>query len=91
MKFSNKLIKEKIDKPNIAFSTTNYHVYRAGIIANDQKIAVEGIGAKTKSYFWTNAFIREFIATLVSEKKSNIKTLIILTLIIIVVSILVIL
>ena len=91
MKFSNKLIKEKIDKPNIAFSTTNYHVYRAGIIANDQKIAVEGIGAKTRSYFWTNAFIREFIATLVSEKKSNIKTLIILTLIVIVVSILVIL
>ena len=33
---------------------------------------MEGIGAKTKSYFWVNAFIREFIATLYSEKKKHI-------------------
>ena len=33
---------------------------------------IEGISAKTKSYFWINAFIREFIATLFSEKKKHI-------------------
>ena len=33
---------------------------------------MEGIGAKTKSYFWINAFIREFIATLYTEKKKHI-------------------
>ena len=78
IKFSNKIINEKIENAKIAFSTTNYHVFRAGIIANEQNIEIEGIGSKTKMYYWINAFIREFIATLVSEKKKHIKTLIIL-------------
>ena len=68
--FSNKLINNASAK--IAFSTTNYHVFRAGVIASSQNIYAEGIGAKTKSYFWINAFIREFIATLFSEKKKHI-------------------
>ena len=72
IKFSNKLIKEKIENAKIAFSTTNYHVLRAGSIATEQSLHIEGIGAKTKSYFWINAFIREFIATLFSEKKKHI-------------------
>lgn len=64
---------EKINqKKNIAFSTTNYHVFRAGVIADKQHFIMEGIGSKTKSYFWINAFIREFIATLYSEKKKHI-------------------
>ncbi len=69
MKFSNKLIK---DNKNIAYSTTNFHVFRAGIEASSLGMKVEGIGAKTKAYFWINAFIREFIATLYSEKKRHI-------------------
>ena len=72
IKFSNKIIKEKIKDAKIAFSTTNYHVFRAGNIANEQNIYAEGIGSKTKSYFWINAFIREFIATLYNEKKKHI-------------------
>ena len=78
IKFSNELIKEKNKDANIAFSTTNYHVFRVGILATKQKLSVEGIGAKTKAYYWINAFIREFVATLVSEKKSHIRVLIIL-------------
>ena len=78
IKYSVKLIKEKNKDARIAFSTTNYHVLRAGYIASKQKIYIEGIGAKTKIYFWLNAFIREFVATLVNEKKSNIITIIIL-------------
>ena len=39
---------------------------------------MEGIGAKTKSYFWINAFIREFIAALNSERKNHIRTLLII-------------
>ena len=73
--FSNSLINESIKNAKIAFSTTNYHVYRAGVIASNQNINIEGIGAKTKSYFWINAFIREFIATLFSEKKKHILTI----------------
>ena len=69
--FSNKIINEKIENAKIAFSTTNYHVFRAGNIATEQGIYMEGIGSKTKSYFWINAFIREFIATLYNEKKKH--------------------
>ena len=43
--------------PKIAFSTTNYHVFRSGVFASRQGIRAEGIGAKTKIYFWINAFI----------------------------------
>ena len=55
----------------IAFSTSGYHVFRSGYIASNQGIRTEGIGAKTKVYFWINAFIRELIATLHYEKKKH--------------------
>ena len=82
IKYSYKIINNKIKDPKVVISTNNYHVFRAGIIASNQKIKVECIGAKTKSYYWINAFIREFIATLISEKKSHIRTLIELMIII---------
>lgn len=72
IKFSYNLIKKKKDNANIALSTTNYHIFRAGIIATKQHIPIECVGAKTKTYFWINAFIREFIATIYSEKKKHI-------------------
>lgn len=74
IKFSHNLIKDD-KKHNIAFSTTNYHVFRAGNIAFNQKLNMEGIGSKTKSYFWINAFIREFIATLYNERKRHLITI----------------
>ena len=87
IKFSNRIIQNKIKNPKLAFSTTNYHVFRTGIIACSQDLDIEGIGAKTKTYYWVNVFIREFVATLVSEKKIHLKTLIILSLLIIIVTI----
>ena len=78
IKYSNKIIKEKTQNANVAFSTTNYHVFRAGTIAAKQNITIEGIGSKTKTYFWLNAFIREFIATLYSEKKEHIKMILLI-------------
>ena len=78
MKFS----KEKIDTINkeakISFATNNYHVLRSGIIANGQGIDCEGIGSKTKWYFYSNALIREFVANIVEERKSHIIILIII-------------
>ena len=55
----------------IAFSTTNYHVFRAGMLAWSQGIRAEGIGSRTRRYFWINAFVREFIATLYSERRTH--------------------
>ena len=55
---------------------------RAGLIATEQGLKLEGIGSKTKSYFWINAFIREFIGTLYSERKKHIIFFLLITIII---------
>ncbi|MBP5749744.1 MAG: YdcF family protein [Firmicutes bacterium] len=59
------------EEPNVAFSTTNYHVLRSGMIASSLGVRAEGIGSRTKRYFWINAFVREFIASLAAEKKRH--------------------
>ena len=71
MRFSKEKIDEKNKDGNIIFSTTNYHVFRSGIIANNEGIDCEGIGSKTKWYFYTNALIREFAANLYTQRKQH--------------------
>lgn len=71
MKFSKEKIEKKKKNAKVAFSTTNYHVFRSGVIACQVGIDCEGIGSSTKWYFYTNALIREFIANLVSQKKNH--------------------
>ncbi len=69
---SMKLITERSGSDaRIAFSTTNYHVFRAGLLATNEGIKADGVGSKTKRYFWINAFVREFIATVYSEKRTH--------------------
>ncbi|MGN0470664.1 MAG: YdcF family protein, partial [Acutalibacteraceae bacterium] len=79
MKFS----KEIIDDVNakVLFSTTNYHVFRSGIFASQAGLEAEGTGSKTKWYFWPNAFIREFVGLIVSQKKKIIPLTLIIILI----------
>ena len=72
IKYSKEIIDNNNNKARICFSTTNYHVFRSGMIANEQGLDCEGIGSKTKWYFYTNALIREFIANLVQERKKHI-------------------
>ena len=76
MRYSKNKIDEVKKDSKIGFATTNYHVFRSGVIASQQDIECEGIGSKTKWYFYTNALIREFIANLVQERKSHIILLI---------------
>lgn len=73
-----KFSKALIDKnKKIIFSTTNYHVFRSGLIAKQAGLDIDGIGSKTKWYFWPNAFTREIVGIFVQSKKQ----MIILTLI----------
>ena len=58
-------------EPKIAFATTNYHVFRSGILAEQMGVHAQGIGGRTRTYFWVNAFIREFIATVYSERRRH--------------------
>ena len=71
MRFSKQIADEHKENANILFSTTNYHVFRSGTFAAKAGMRADGVGAKTKWYFWPNAQIREFIGLLVSEWKVN--------------------
>ena len=67
MEFSKKLIEERegnVNEKNVIFVTTNYHVFRSGILAGLAGLHAEGLGSKTKWWFWPNAFVRECIGLL---------------------------
>ena len=68
MIFSKKKIQEINPKAKIAFSTSNYHVFRSGLYARREKMRAVGMGAITKWYFWPNASVREF-AGILSEHR----------------------
>ena len=68
MQFSKKLIQAENPEAKIAFSTTNYHVFRSGLMARRVKMRAVGIGAKTKWYFWPNAAVREFVGILTEHR-----------------------
>ena len=65
MQFSKEIIDGKnpgSSSAKVCYVTTNYHVLRSGILANKVKLSAEGLGAKTKWWFWPNAFVRECAA-----------------------------
>ncbi|MBQ3848969.1 MAG: YdcF family protein [Clostridia bacterium] len=72
MKFSKKIADEHKENASILFSTTNYHIFRSGMLSAKAGMKAHGIGAKTKWFFWPNAQMREFIGLLASEWKINI-------------------
>ena len=74
MEFSKKVIESDCgsENCNIGFSTTNYHVFRGYTKAEKLGMKVKGLSAKTKLYFFPNAFIREFIGVLWEKKVQHI-------------------
>ena len=78
MKLSNSIIVNDKKDAKVSFSTADYHVFRSGVIANECGIDCEGMGSKTKWYFYTNALIREFIASLVQERKKHISLIVLM-------------
>ncbi|MDO4976611.1 MAG: YdcF family protein [Eubacteriales bacterium] len=67
MDFSKKIIGENA---KAVFSTTNYHVFRSGIISRQVGFEADGMGSHTKWYFWPNAYVRELIGMLSYKWKS---------------------
>lgn len=81
MLFSKQLIESRGDngkRARVLFSTTNYHVFRSTIYARRVRLKAQGVGAKTKFYFWYNAILREFAALLAMNKKTHIVCVILL-------------
>ena len=62
--FSRMLIEKRQPTDKVAFSTSSYHVCRGGILAEEMGWNIDGMGSRTKWYFWPNAFLREFIGLL---------------------------
>ncbi len=68
MMYSKEKIFEIDPKAKIAFATSNYHVFRSGILSRRAKMRTVGMGARTKWYFWPNAAVREFVGLVASRK-----------------------
>ena len=68
MEFSKRKIDEIKQDAKVAFFTTNYHVFRAGLKARRVHMNAFGMGAQTKWYFWPNAAVREFVGLLTEHR-----------------------
>ena len=68
MRFSKELIFAEKPDAAVAYATTNYHVFRAGILARSVGLRAQGMGCRSKWYFWPNAAVREFVGLLVRHR-----------------------
>lgn len=80
MRFSKAIIDEKTENAKILFSTTSYHVFRSGAIAYSNGIKADGVGSKTKWYFWPNAFLREVAGIFTTQPKKQILIMVLIAL-----------
>ena len=64
MLFSKEVIRDINPEGKTIFATTNYHVFRSGVWAGLANLPAEGIGSRTKWWFWPNAFMRETVGLL---------------------------
>ena len=78
MAFSKQIAEKITPQGKALYSTTNYHVFRSGLWANLAGFPAEGIGCKTKWWFWPNAFMRECIGLLCNRWKQEILLLLLL-------------
>ena len=72
MLFSKKIIDQKKTDARTVFATTGYHVFRSGVLAHRLGLKAVGIGCPTKWYYYINAFLREFIASVHVERQQHI-------------------
>ena len=80
MAFSREIASTLCPRGKAVFATTNYHVFRSGLWANQAGFPAEGIGGKTKWWFWPNAFMRECAGLLQKRWKQEILLLVLLIL-----------
>lgn len=59
MEFSKRLIESVSPQGRVAYATTSYHVFRSGVWARKAGLEAEGVGSRTRWWYWPNAFMRE--------------------------------
>ena len=78
MCFSRKIMENIRPEGKVAFATTSYHVFRSGLWAAEAGVRAEGIGSRTKWWFWPNAFMRETLGLLQKRWKTELVMLVVL-------------
>lgn len=70
MLFSKNIIEKNSNQQSYKalYTTNNYHLFRAGLIAKEANLKAYGIGASTAIYFLPNALLREAIAIILMHK-----------------------
>lgn len=72
MRFSKQLMDNRRIKPyHVVFFSNNYHIFRAGIFAEQVDLTAQGLGAHTARYFLPNALLREFAAIIMMNKRRH--------------------
>ena len=71
MAFSKALTDAVNPRGKVAFATTNYHVFRSGVWARLAGLEAEGMGARTRWWYWPNAFMRECAGLLARRWKQE--------------------
>ncbi len=79
MRCSREIILQANPEGKTAFATSSYHVFRSGVWARQAGLEAEGIGARTKWWFWPNAFMRETAGLLLKRWKQELLFLLLLT------------
>ena len=76
--FSGKIVQETDPEGKTAFATSDYHVFRSGLLARQAGLNAEGMGSRTKWWFWPNAFMRETAGLLLKRWKQEVLFLVLL-------------
>ena len=75
---SRKIILDTGPEGKTVFATSSYHVFRSGLWARQAGLSAEGLGSRTKWWFWPNAFMRETAGLLQKRWKQELLFLILL-------------
>lgn len=79
MRCSREIVLRANPEGKTAFATSSYHVFRSGVWARQAGLEAEGIGGRTKWWFWPNAFMRETAGLLLKRWKQELLFLVLLT------------
>ena len=55
------------EEGRVAFATTGYHVFRSGLLSAQAGLSAEGMGSRTRWWYWPNAFMRECAGLLLAH------------------------
>ncbi|BBG01343.1 MULTISPECIES: YdcF family protein [Pseudonocardia] len=77
LRFSDTLVRDEVSGSGLVV-TSNYHAFRAAVLARRLGIDAQAVGAPTAGYYWPSAVLREFVAILREHRVLNTVLLVLL-------------